>query len=251
MKKVSKFLVVFPLLGLVGLTTGCDHPSAYFDPNTKFIKGEEIIKFNSLEEDSKVMHISNNYSNNGMFASFWSKERVRYQDGVGYLSIVDTEDRNYGAEIRAIDRQYLYGYYGARMKVFKHSGTVQSLFTYNGGQYYEWDEIDIEFLGKDTTGVQFNYYSDGKGDHEHWHKLGFDASEDFHDYGFKWEENKITWFVDFVPVYAADATLNQWGHFMANVWASKPHMSWWTGSYSPTNTPLETAYEYLCYAPLE
>ena len=26
-----------------------------------------------------------------------------------------------------------------------------------------WDEIDIEFLGKDTTKVQFNYFTHGRG----------------------------------------------------------------------------------------
>ena len=29
-----------------------------------------------------------------------------------------------------------------------------------------WDEIDIEFLGKDTPKVQFNYYTNGQGNHE-------------------------------------------------------------------------------------
>lgn len=44
-------------------------------------------------------------------------------------------------------------------------------------------EIDIEVLGKDTTKVQFNYYTNGVGNHEYMYDLGFDASEGFHTYG--------------------------------------------------------------------
>lgn len=44
--------------------------------------------------------------------------------------------------------------------------------------------INIEILGKDTTKVQFNYFTDSRGDHEFFYDLGFDASEDFHDYAF-------------------------------------------------------------------
>lgn len=40
------------------------------------------------------------------------------------------------------------------------------------------DEIDVEVLGKDTTKVQFNYYTNGTGNHEYLYDLGFDASED-------------------------------------------------------------------------
>ena len=54
------------------------------------------------------------------------------------------------------------------------------------------DEIDIEFLGKDTTKVQFNFFVDGKGGNEYMYDLGFDASEEFHTYGFRWEVDAIT-----------------------------------------------------------
>lgn len=46
--------------------------------------------------------------------------------------------------------------------------------------------IDIEILGKDTTKVQLNYYTDGVGKHEYMYDLGFDSSEAFHTYGFDW-----------------------------------------------------------------
>lgn len=245
MKNYGNKIYILISLGCLFISSGC---SSNANPDGRFIKGEEVVAFNSKEADMKVSRISNYYSNGNMFRSYWSADRVRYEDGIGYLSVVDT-DKNYGAELRTY-QGYLYGYFGARMKTFKHSGTVQSVFTYNGGPNHIWDEIDIEFLGKDTTHVQFNYYSNGVGGHEYWYDLGFDSSEAFHDYGFKWEENKITWYVDFVPVYSVEARLGQWGNFFINVWASQPMVENWTGPYEETSVPLEAAYDYMCYAPL-
>lgn len=33
--------------------------------------------------------------------------------------------------------------------------------------------------------------------------LGFDASQGFHTYGFDWQADSITWYVDGEPVYKA------------------------------------------------
>ena len=33
--------------------------------------------------------------------------------------------------------------------------------------------------------------------------LGFDASQGFHTYGFDWQPDKITWYVDGKAVYTA------------------------------------------------
>ncbi len=241
---------VFPILliAFLSVASSCSTLGTPAD-SSPFIMGEKVIEFNSREEDNKTSWASNGYSNEGMFRSVWSHDRVRDEDGIGYLSILDKDGTNYGAEIRTI-QGYLYGYFGARIKTFKHSGTVQSLFTYNGGRY-TWDEIDIEFLGKDTTKVQFNYYHDGVGGHEKYYDLGFDSSLEFHDYGFKWDKDKITWYIDFKPVYEVNASLGQWGFFHANVWAATSSVTDWTGPYEETNVPLETAYDYFCYAPIE
>ena len=247
--KIHHPLISLTIVLATGLLQGCNPPSASFD-SALFVRGENVVNFNSFEEDSKAIRISDNYGNRGMFRSIWSKSCVSYENGIGQLSVSDVGDTNYGAEIRT-HQGYLYGYFGARIKAFKHAGTVQSVFTYNGGPYYIWDEIDIEILGKDTTHVQFNYYSNGKGGHEYWHDLGFDASEDFHDYGFKWEENKITWYVDFIPVYATEAKLGQWGNFFVNVWAGNETARLWLGDYQKTEEPLVAQYDYMCYAPIE
>ena len=239
-------LLALSIISILALA-GCGNQTIEVD-SSHFIKGEEIISFSSIEEMDAI-RVSDGYSNGGMFASTWRKGNLRMEDGIGYLGLEDIDGVNYGTEIRS-KQGYLYGYFGASMKAFKKQGTVQSLFTYNGG-YRRWDEIDIEILGKDTTKVQFNYFEDGVGGHEYLHDLGFDASLEFHDYGFKWEEEAITWYVDYKPVYRVKARLTQWGNFFANVWAGNATALSWLGEYEGASSRLEASYDYLCYAPLQ
>ena len=210
---------------------------------------EKIINFNN-DDEKKLYDIRNGYSNGGMFLSVWNRKNISLKDDIALLSLYDdfNDNKNYGSEIR-VNQGYLYGYFGTRMKVFKKEGTVQSFFTYNGGQY-EHDEIDIEFLGKDTTKVQFNYFDDGIGNHEYLYDLGFDASEDYHDYGFLWEQNRIIWFVDFKPVYYVEATLEQWGFIYINVWAGNnenPSTQKWLGTYIASEEKKYASYDYISY----
>ncbi|RZC18708.1 Beta-glucanase [Glycine soja] len=58
------------------------------------------------------------------------------------------------------------------------------------------DEIDFEFLGRDRNIVQTNYFSEGVGNMEKVHVLGFDASDGFHEYGIVWGSDAIEWRVD-------------------------------------------------------
>lgn len=80
-----------------------------------------------------------------------------------------------GGEWRSKER-FGYGLYQVNMKPIKNPGVVSSFFTYTGpSEGKPWDEIDIEFLGKDTTKVQFNYFTNGRGqkdEHVHLHNLG-------------------------------------------------------------------------------
>ena len=214
---------------------------------------EEFLNHKIMEFDeddlSSSLRISNGYSNGGMFLSTWTNDNVIFNNGFAELSLVDKNDINYGAEIRT-NQGYLYGYFGTRMKTFKCDGTVQSFFTYNGGAY-DHDEIDIEFLGKDTTKVQFNYYHDGVGGHEYVYDLGFDSSLDFHDYGFLWQESAIYWFVDFKCVYSCVASLDQWGFLFANVWAgNNDKTTSWLKAFNGAPTKLTTYYDYFTYKAL-
>ena len=60
----------------------------------------------------------------------------------------------YGAELTGLD-QFKYGRFEARMKMAALSGTVSSMFVYYDNSWLKedepWNEIDIEWLGKDYS----------------------------------------------------------------------------------------------------
>lgn len=147
----------------------------------------------------------------------------------------------------------LYGYGKAetRMKPTKRSGVVSSFFTYTGpSDGNPWDEIDIEFVGNNTNVVQFNYFKNGGGGHEHVHNLGFDASAGYHNYAIVWTANKIIWQVDGKEVYSVTgtpATLPSAPmHIMMNLWNSTG-VDGWTGPFSYPGYALTAGYDWAQY----
>lgn len=212
------------------------------------------------EGEAPAVFESDGWTNGNPFNVQWTANNVAYENGVAKLTISDNPDGSeetfteyYGGEMRTY--QYFgYGDYEVRMKPAKKAGTASTFFTCTGdydtnpntGKPNPWDEIDIEFLGQDTTKVQFNYYVNGVGGHEYMYDLGFDASEDFHTYGFRWAEDYITWFVDGKPVYRVDATESSpmpstAGRMLMNYWCGAPAAENWMGKYSD---PGEEGPEY-------
>lgn len=138
------------------------------------------------------------------------------------------------------------------MKPGKGSGFMSgSLFTYTGpADDNPWDEIDIEFLGKDTTFVSFNYFTDGVGGHEYEHHLGFDASSEYHTYAFEWLPDSITWFVDGAAVYTATQDIPTTpSRIMANVWVHDGSLSSWLGPVDSTAVPVTASYDWIRFTP--
>lgn len=201
----------------------------------------------TLASVSKGFECSDGWTNGSMFNCTWRKMNVEFADGSMKLKIdLDGDGSGVipysGAEFRSKDF-YGFGMYEVVMKPIKNDGVVSSFFTYTGpSDNNPWDEIDIEFLGKDTTKVQFNYFTNGAGGHEKIYDLGFDASEDFHTYGFDWQADKITWYVDGTAVYTADKTIPSTpSKIMMNVWPGTG-VDGWLKAFDGT-TPLTAEYK--------
>ena len=193
------------------------------------------------------------WGNGGVFNTWWSADCVTYGEKTAKLTIKpntdpeneDAEKYDYlGGEMRTYG-YYGYGDYQVRMKPAKKDGTASTFFVCTGeydlnpitNEKNPWDEIDIEFLGQDTTKVQFNYFVNGVGEHEYMYDLGFDASEEFHNYGFRWAEDYITWFVDDKPVYRLEASEGKpmpaaSGRILTNYWCGTSAAEGWMGKYS-------------------
>lgn len=197
---------------------------------------------------------STGYGNGRMFDCDWLAANAAHSgaDADKYLALrlTNVGGKIYGAEYQSFAR-YGYGYYSTMMKAVKREGAVSSFFVYT--YYPVWDEIDIEFLGKDTGVVQFNYFTSGVGNHERTFRLGFDASADFHEYGFKWEQGKITWYVDGVGVYSTtDNTPTHNAQIMINVWNGKSEgehsVKNWLGVYDKSDaSSVQAEYKWIGY----
>ncbi|MBE6902040.1 MAG: glycosyl hydrolase family protein [Ruminococcaceae bacterium] len=196
------------------------------------------------------------WTNGSMFNVTWRRRNVTFNDGRMQL-IIDNDltpsaDIPYaGGEFRSREF-YGHGRYEVRMKPIKNDGVVSSFFTYTGPtDNNPWDEIDIEFLGKDTTIVQFNYFTNSQGGHEHIHELGFDATEDFHTYAFEWYEDKIIWYVDGAEVYRATENLPVTeSKIMMNAWCGEG-VDGWLNAFNDANVPLTAEYEWVRFTPFE
>lgn len=195
---------------------------------------------------------SDGWSNGGMFNCTWRASNVNFTNGAMDLTLnKDSQGGTTpyaGGEYRSNDT-YSYGLYQVSMKPAKNTGIVSSFFTYTGpSDNTPWDEIDIEFLGKDTTKVQFNYFTNGVGNHEYIYNLGFDASTSYHTYAFNWQPTYIAWKVDGVEVHRVTNTIpSHPGKIMMNLWPGTGVDSW-LGSYDG-KTPLNAYYDWVSYDP--
>ena len=198
---------------------------------------------------TSLFEASDGWTNGNPFDCGWTKNNTSFDNGVLNLTIDKDSSGQYnytGAEYRSLEH-YSYGYYETSMKAIKNDGVVSSFFTYTGpSENNPWDEIDVEVLGKDTTKVQLNYYTNGVGNHEYMYDLGFDASEGYHTYGFDWQKDSITWYVDGKAVYTATSNIpSTAGKIMMNVWPGIGVNDW----LKPFDgkTPLTASYEWVTY----
>ena len=224
-------------------TPGTPHTSAQGIEDRYTRSSEKIVNFSKGESDGFMR--ANGYGNGGMFNCVWSAGNAVVSQGIMNMSVTKNGGIYFGAEYRS-HASYSYGFYSVSMKAAKCSGVISSFFTYT--RYSQWDEIDIEFLGKDTTKVQFNYYTNGVGGHEYLYNLGFDASEGFHEYAFDWQEDYIVWYVDGKAVYKATKDIpSHAGQIMMNVW-NATGMDGWVGALDESKLPATAQYGWIGYS---
>lgn len=217
-----------------------------------------FIDFTKGEPNENVFVPSHNTTNGGCFGCIWSKNNITYdKDGMHMGITYDSEnDLFYGGEFRTAtpDGQFNRGFFSAEIKVAKTVGVATTFFLYTGE--YEGnphDEIDIEFLGKDTTKVQFNYYGGNDEGHEFMYDLGFDASLEYHKYGFYWDYDQIVWYVDNVPVYKAVENIpfhdmRMYTNFWKGTDENGANITGWMGELKKSDCPTFCSYKKIYYA---
>ena len=256
MRRIVATFILISMIFLVGCAS--DKPQFHLPSNGGAGGYVPSVPPRLTDEESKIAVFANgapdgfwarnDRGNGDPFNCAFSNANAVVKDGVLTLSLVNTKNGYAGAEYRTYQK-YSYGFYSVSMKATKCSGVISSFFTYTG---WPWDEIDIEFLGDDTTKVQFNYYTSGKGGHEFIYELGFDASEDFHEYGFDWQPDSITWYVDGVSVYKATVDIpSHAGHIMMNLWNVADSNADWAGKFDESKLPVTAQYQWIGYQSAE
>lgn len=232
MKKKWLITLCSSLLLLTSLTVTAKGATVFWEPMTYY--------------NQQAWQKADGYSNGNMFNCTWRANNATFtNDGKLRLALTSSSYNKFDCAEYRSNFKTGYGLYEVSMKPAKNVGIVSSFFTYTGpSDGTPWDEIDIEFLGKDTTKVQFNYYTNGVGGNEKVIDLGFDASQGYHTYAFDWQPDSITWYVDGVAKHRATKNIPKTpGKIMMNIWNGTGVDSW-LGSYNGAN-PLYAYYDWV------
>lgn len=127
------------------------------------------------------------------------------EGGVGRLNLraEQMQMREFTSAAVTSRNSFRYGKFSAELKPASSPGIVTGFFLHRNSPK---QEIDFEFLGKDTSKALLNvYYNPGQEGTrmEHGYRgtpalvdLGFDAALAFHLYEIEWNEARIRWLVD-------------------------------------------------------
>ncbi|RIK59554.1 hypothetical protein DCC62_28620 [candidate division KSB1 bacterium] len=156
-----------------------------------------------------------------------------------------------GAEYRTKE-SYTYGRFEVRMKSAAGSGILTTLFTYHDSSPFSvanWNEIDIEIMGRYSNEVQYNTITPNRIDHVRRQVVKFNPHLSFHVHAFEWTPDYVAWFVDGYEVYrqteAHVATLTRPQKIMMNMW--QPTAVAWAGAFDPNTLPFYGYYDWVKY----
>ncbi|PYE85990.1 family 16 glycosylhydrolase [Pseudoroseicyclus aestuarii] len=182
------------------------------------------------------------------FDTDWHADHATFDDGL-HLSLTpqpDKENDFAGASVRREEATH-YGRYSVLMQPAAGEGIITGFFTYTGAAYgTRHDEIDIEFLGRDTTAMNAAWFVDGVLQ-SRTVPLGFDAADEPRLYSFEWLPDAIRWYVDdrmILEVTRDDGPLPEVpGMLFANLWAADPIIDSWSGT---TRAGTRAAADVYC-----
>lgn len=154
-----------------------------------------------------------------------------------------------GAEYRT-KLAYTYGRFEASIKSAHREGMLSSFFTYHDESGIQnWNEIDVEILGRYANDVQFNTITPGQANHVGHYPLFSSPHLDYHTYAFEWTPDYVAWFIDDVEVLRQTGshiqTLTKDQKIMMNIW--NPQYANWAGVFNSDALPAFAFYDWVSY----
>ena len=202
------------------------------------------------------------FSFDGNLAQF-STENASVANGVLSIALTpapdDTAKPYRGVELRSVDT-LTYGKVEARIRFAKGSGVVSSLvLIYTPWPADDWNEIDIEHLGKQPNGVQTNCMvytgapttppvtqSVAPTQDPELATLGFDAEADFHVYTIEWTPVDVRFSVDGALLRTWTAEIGRMKlaqNILFTIWASNAPT--WAGAITPESAPTTADIDWI------
>lgn len=193
----------------------------------------------------------------------FSTQNVRVENGIAALDLTsepaDALKPFRGVEMRSLDA-LTYGKVEARARLARGSGVVSSLvLIYTPWPADDWNELDIEHLGRYADRVQFNSMvylgpptvppvneSVTPTQFPQLADLGFDAAADFHVYAMEWTPSAARFSVDGQVAHTWDTEIDRLKrpmNILLTIWASSA--SDWAGPIDPSSVPVAAEYDWL------
>jgi endo-1,3-1,4-beta-glycanase ExoK len=164
-----------------------------------------------------------------------------------------------GVEMRSLET-LTYGKVEARVRLAKGSGVVSALvLIYTPWPADNWNELDIEYLGRYSDRVQFNtmiytgpptqppvLQSVTPTQFPQLVNLGFDPTGDFHVYGMEWTASAARFTIDGVTQHSWNTDISKLKlpmNILLTIWASSS--ADWAGPVAGTPVPTTADYDWL------
>ncbi len=170
-----------------------------------------------------------------------------------FISFNLSSAKNYkGGEI-ASRKTFKYGRFDVRFKPANREAVVSSFFTFHhwaSGGTSNWNEIDIEIVGRYKNNVQYNTITPYQTFHIRSNYVEFNPYVDFHEYGFEWTPDYVAWFIDGEEVFRQTGehiqTLVHPQNIQMNLWI--PEYTNWVGYFNDLYLPLTAEYDWVQYS---
>lgn len=193
----------------------------------------------------------------------FSTTNTTFTGGVAHLALTpeptDTAKPYRGVEMRSRGTVQ-YGKVESRIRFARGSGVVSSLvLIYTPWPADDWNELDIEYLGRYADRVQFNamvytgpptqppvQQSVSPTPFPQIVTLPLDPSGDFHTYGIEWTPAQARFTVDgeVVHTWSAEiARLKLPQNILLTIWASSA--AGWAGPIQPETAPTQADYDWI------